>query len=93
MNSNPRGYVLLINNVDFHDHEEPHRAGSDKDAKDLETVFSSLGFKVVPKRNLTGAVSCIVSLSSYHTTGDDPDVIIKISFVEYVCNNPWFCSK
>ena len=56
MSSNPKGYVLLINNVDFPDHEEPHRAGSDKDAKDLEMVFSSLGFKVIPKRNLTGAV-------------------------------------
>ena len=60
MSSDPKGYVLLINNVDFHDHEDPRRAGSDKDAKDLEMVFSRVGFKVIQKRNLTGAVCVVV---------------------------------
>ena len=91
MSSNPKGYLLLINNVDFPGHEDPRRAGSDKDAKDLDIVFSSVGFKVIQKRNLTGAVCVVVSFEfvSYNMAWKKyPDEMFKISLAGHVCNNP-----
>lgn len=50
--SKPRGYCLIINNVDFaRIYEE--RKGSDLEAKYLEEIFKQLDFKVLYYRNLT----------------------------------------
>lgn len=57
MDSKPyRGYLLIINNVDFlpeSEMEKYPRSGSDKDAKSMESLFTEMGFKVESKRNLT----------------------------------------
>ena len=60
MKSDPRGYVLLINNVNFPNNKDPFRDGSDKDAEDLTCVFSSLGFKVIQKKDLTSVVCSLL---------------------------------
>ncbi|CAF1643001.1 unnamed protein product, partial [Adineta ricciae] len=52
MLSKPRGYCLLINNVDAFKTMEV-RQGSDVDASKLKSLFEQLGFTVLPRRNLT----------------------------------------
>lgn len=49
--SKPRGYCLIINNVNFKIYEE--RKGSDLEALYLEKIFTQLDFKVLHYRNLT----------------------------------------
>lgn len=53
MVSKPRGYCLIVNNVDFENRPEEKRLGSDKDAQRLSTVFEELGFDVIQKRNIS----------------------------------------
>ena len=56
MSRTPRGYCLIINNIDF-DHpfakEKLCRHGSKIDADNLEKLFKSLLFAVQVKENLT----------------------------------------
>lgn len=49
--SKPRGYCMIINNVDFKIYEQ--RKGSDLEATYLEEIFKQLDFKVILYRNLT----------------------------------------
>lgn len=51
MLSKPRGYCLLINNVDAFKTMEV-RQGSDVDASKLKSLFEQLGFIVLLRRNL-----------------------------------------
>jgi len=51
MQSHPRGYCLIINNVNFDNECFEERLGSDADAKRLDEVFHELGFEVYLKRN------------------------------------------
>ena len=60
MNRRPRGYVLLINNTKFPnevDRDKQYRKGSDRDALNIRSVFTNLGFTVIPKDNLTAEVT------------------------------------
>ena len=51
MSSRPRGFCLIINNVEFVDHlNYPKRIGSDEEAQRLANVFSQLYFEVSKKR-------------------------------------------
>ena len=50
--SNPKGWVLLINNERFESDTLPTRKGSEVDERNLEMLFIQLGFKVLVKRNL-----------------------------------------
>ena len=50
--SNPKGWVLLINNEKFECEKYPTRTGSDVDERNLETLFTQLGLKVLVRRNL-----------------------------------------
>lgn len=52
MNSNPRGFVLIINNETFTQTLED-RFGSTKDANDLRVLFCNFGFYCDVKHNLT----------------------------------------
>ncbi|XP_059807946.1 caspase-9 [Hypanus sabinus] len=54
MNASPRGYCLIINNVDFYpDSNLKSRLGSDVDSQNVENLFEKLCFKVIVKKNLT----------------------------------------
>jgi len=46
MLSNPRGFCLIINNVDFDNHRYPKRVGSDEETQRLSLIFSQLHFEV-----------------------------------------------
>lgn len=51
-----RGYLLIINNVDFKQSSGMHmhrRSGSDRDSEQMKSMFEEMGFLVNPKRNLT----------------------------------------
>merc|ERR1719186_576472 len=50
--TNPKGWVLLINNEKFESEKFATRTGSEVDEKNLETLFIQLGFKVLVRRNL-----------------------------------------
>ena len=56
MDTDPRGYMLIINNVVFNNAKN-NREGSDKDVTRLRRVFRKLGFVVEEKKDLTAAVS------------------------------------
>ncbi len=51
MESDPRGYVLIINNEDFQ--HMRYRVGSDKDVRALESLFLAHGFEVELIHNQT----------------------------------------
>ncbi|KAI1280859.1 Caspase-2 [Halotydeus destructor] len=50
----PRGYCLIVNNVNFVD-QSMNREGSDRETRKWSTVFRQLGFKVVLSRDLTAS--------------------------------------
>ncbi|XP_077535219.1 uncharacterized protein LOC144147059 isoform X2 [Haemaphysalis longicornis] len=52
MENNPRGMCIIINNVNFHDHQKP-RDGSDIDADKMKSLFTNLYFEVTVNTNLT----------------------------------------
>ena len=56
MDSNPRGFLLIINNGTFNG-VMTDRHGTDVDCKLLLDVFKKLGFGVDVRTNLTAAVS------------------------------------
>lgn len=55
MDTEPRGFALIINNVNFKNHNA-ERIGSDEDANKLHNMFNYLGFKVTQERNKTAQV-------------------------------------
>ena len=55
MDSNPRGCCLIINNQFFHNMGE--RVGTGVNRDDLDNLWTSFGFRVIIKNNLTGQVS------------------------------------
>jgi hypothetical protein len=46
MHSNPRGFCLIINNVDFDNNRFPRRMGSDEETQRLFLIFTQLYFEV-----------------------------------------------
>jgi hypothetical protein len=52
MAARPRGFCLIINNVDFIDPSYPRRSGSDQESNRLTDVFFQLYFHVIQRRNL-----------------------------------------
>lgn len=58
MTTNPRGLVLIINNIKFVSNEE--RLGANHDENNLKVLFEEIGFKVLdPIRNAKHTVSLI----------------------------------
>ena len=59
METNPKGYVLIINNKVFYNDPESSstRHGTDNDVERLKQVFGKLGFEVEEKRDLKVSVS------------------------------------
>jgi caspase 9 len=55
MDSDPRGFLLIINNQDFQ-RGLSTRDGTDIDCEKLKTLFMSLGFGVDVRHNLTALV-------------------------------------
>ena len=55
MESNPRGCVLMINNVNFDNGR--HRPGAERDTHQLQNLFLTLGFEVEVRENKTANVS------------------------------------
>lgn len=53
MTARPRGYCLIVNNVDFELDLFPTRRGSDQDANRFDQLFKQLGFDTIMTRNLT----------------------------------------
>merc|ERR1712025_1374671 len=52
--NNPRGHVLIINNITFtNDEKYKFRRGADVDSSNLLNLFLGLGFTVHSHRNLT----------------------------------------
>ncbi|XP_062889028.1 caspase-9 isoform X2 [Mobula hypostoma] len=82
MDANPRGYCLIINNVDFHpDSNLKSRLGSDVDCKSVENLFEKLSFKVIVKKNLTKEcmLNELKSLASKDHTHFDCCVVVILS--------------
>ena len=46
MNTKPKGYVMIVNNMSFDGSDLDDRTGSDRDAAGLKSVLTKLGFKV-----------------------------------------------
>ena len=62
MNTNPMGYLLMINIKEFKDSggniiERMTRHGTDEDARRLREVFSRRGFKIIEKKDLSAKVN------------------------------------
>lgn len=55
MRSNPRGIVLIVNNVEFDNLDD--RKSSKVDVKNLKALFTQMGFQVIIRENLTGKVT------------------------------------
>ena len=51
--TNPKGWVLLINNENFESEIVQTRIGADRDERSLEILLIQLGFRVLVRRNLT----------------------------------------
>ena len=51
LDSHPRGYCVIINNVHF-TKKELERVGAEKDESSLKELFSNLSFKVIVKNDL-----------------------------------------
>ncbi|XP_054161212.1 caspase-7-like, partial [Oppia nitens] len=51
MVSKPRGFCIIINNVDFDDNKYPRRVGSDHECQRLSAIFTKLYFEVRIKQN------------------------------------------
>ncbi|XP_076086265.1 caspase-9-like [Mytilus galloprovincialis] len=51
MESTPRGFVLIINNIHFHNHK--HRPGAQQDRDKLKAMFEDFGFQVDVKEDQT----------------------------------------
>jgi len=53
MLSRPRGYALIINNLEFDDPDRfPNRKGAQVDGENLEILFTELGFRVMSYKNM-----------------------------------------
>ena len=61
MESEPRGYMLIISNKVFE--KMARRLGSDNDLTALDTLFQKIGFEVDIKNNLKAKVSLKVNNS------------------------------
>lgn len=70
MTSKPRGFCLIVNNVDFEHRPEEKRLGSDKDAERMSTVFNELGFDVILQRNVE-SFPILEFLRSYASREDE----------------------
>ena len=65
MRSKPRGFVLLICNIDYESLNK--RVGAQHDEDNLKKLFEDMGFEVTLAHNLTGAVSYVSKLyASYY---------------------------
>ena len=51
--TNPKGWVLLINNENFESETVKTRIGADRDERNLEILFIQLRFRVLVRRDLT----------------------------------------
>jgi len=51
MRSSPRGYFFMINNVQFVNNPEDARTGAEVDEKNLEDLFTQLGYTVEKHRD------------------------------------------
>ena len=56
METNPKGYVLIINNKYFENNPGKTRHGTDNDARRLKQVFGKLGYEVEEKKDLTASI-------------------------------------
>lgn len=54
METDPRGYMMIISNKVFQHMSQ--RLGSDRDVTELESVFTSIGYDVDVHHNLTSEV-------------------------------------
>ncbi|RWS31934.1 cell death protein 3-like protein [Leptotrombidium deliense] len=70
MTANPRGYCLLINNVDFEKDHHKQRLHSSDDANKLQETFQWLGFIVKREDNLT-AEQMVAFLRKYAKSKDE----------------------
>ena len=61
MESEPRGYMLIISNKVFE--KMARRLGSDNDLTALDTLFQKIGFEVDIKHNLKAKVSLNINNS------------------------------
>lgn len=52
MMTNPRGYALIINNIDFIGNPSASRTGAEKDTENLTQLFEALHFKVTSYHNV-----------------------------------------
>ena len=52
MNNRPRGYCLIINNFKFQEKNVPDREGAEEDERSLKTLFDTLQFRVIIRRDL-----------------------------------------
>lgn len=55
MESIPRGFVLIINNIHFHNHK--HRPGAQQDREKLKAMFEDFGFRVYVNEDQTARVT------------------------------------
>lgn len=53
MTSKPRGFCLIVNNINFEDGIFPTRTGSDQDANRFDNIFKDLGFETIMRRDLS----------------------------------------
>ena len=62
MNTNPVGYLLIINIKEFKNSagKVNIRRGTDKDATRIRDVFSRRGFEIVEKKNLSAKVCQLI---------------------------------
>ena len=67
MKSRPRGIALIINNKNFKTMLQ--RRGTDIDCRNLENIFTQLGFNVVVHNDLKGRVSTCAILKSIINRG------------------------
>ena len=72
MNTNPMGYLLMINIKEFKDSagniiERMTRKGTDEDARRLREVFSRRGFKIIEKKDLSAKVNEIIQKNSLNS--------------------------
>ena len=60
--SNPAGYALIINNIDFTNGLK-RRNGSSVDTENLKSILLQLGYNVCVKTNLIGKVGSLFLIS------------------------------
>ena len=78
MRSNPRGIVIIVNNVNFEN--SSNRTGSTVDEKNLNQLFTEMGFYVIVRRDLTGKVCSFKMLSTSNEKNCLPKINIRYNF-------------